>query len=370
SGGLCDEVTSDVAVQLLAAAGAENLTNATPDDSLLLSGRTGGWNDLGAIGSNTEPRGLAYAPARGVVFGVGPTAGGDDELVTLDPATGDLIASVGTLTGIQDVIALAFDPGPTADPSDDRLLALDDDASAFEDLLEIDPDTAAVTNRGGLSTGFSAGFEGLAYDSTNGVLYASSPGGLFIIDPTSCPPGLCSVTQVTAVSLPRTGAGLAWSERTGRLYLVGNQFGDAATLYDSIDPVTWATEETVVIQGFTTGGLAAPNAPLPECNDGIDNDGDGAIDFPADVGCRDADWPLENPQCQDGINNDPAQDARIDWDGGASAGVPPGQQTAPDSFCVGTPWKNREKPKSCGLGFELGLLIPLLAFARRRVRRA
>ena len=368
SGGVCDTVTSDVAVQVLAAGGAESLTTGVPDDGLLLSGRTGGWTDLGAFGVGTEPRGLAYAPERGVVFGVGPTAG-DDQLVTIDPATGAQLSTVGTLTGIQDVIALAFDPGPTSDPADDRLFALDDDATAFEDLLEIDPDTAAVTNRGGLSSGLASGFQGIAYDAANGVLYAASAAGLFTIDPASCPPGLCTMTQVTGVSVPRTGAGLSWSARTGRLYLVGNQFGDAATLFDSIEPGTWAAEETVIIEGFTTGGLAAVPTPLPACNDGIDNDGDGLVDYPADVGCWDRDSDLENPQCQDGINNDPGQDSRIDWDGGASAGVPPGQQTAPDSNCVDRPFRNRERA-GCGLGFELALLLPALFVLRGRVRRS
>ena len=32
----------------------------------------------------------------------------------------------------------------------------------------------------------------------------------------------------------------------------------------------------------------------PQCNDGIDNDGDGAIDFPADFGCSNARENNEN----------------------------------------------------------------------------
>ena len=46
---------------------------------------------------------------------------------------------------------------------------------------------------------------------------------------------------------------------------------------------------------------------LPQCNDGIDNDNDGAIDYPADFGCSDAnDDDESNPlaECQDGIDND------------------------------------------------------------------
>jgi glucose/arabinose dehydrogenase len=95
-----------------------------------------------------------------------------------------------------------------------------------------------------------------------------------------------------------------------------------------------------------------------QCGNGIDDDGDGLTDFPADPGCRNAAGNVENPQCDDGLDND--GDATFDWDG---AGVGP-----PDVFCNGQGWRTREKPKSCGLGFELGLLLPAL-FALRLGRR-
>lgn len=42
-----------------------------------------------------------------------------------------------------------------------------------------------------------------------------------------------------------------------------------------------------------------------ECNDGIDNDADGLIDFPNDPGCTEAsDDDETDPQCVDGIDND------------------------------------------------------------------
>jgi probable HAF family extracellular repeat protein len=106
---------------------------------------------------------------------------------------------------------------------------------------------------------------------------------------------------------------------------------------------------------------------LLPCNDAIDNDGDGLVDLD-DAGCRDALWPSESPQCSDGLNNDPGADALIDFDGGASAGLPPEEQTAPDPQCSGYPWAKREAAgRACGLGFELVLvLIPLT----RRLRRA
>jgi hypothetical protein len=72
------------------------------------------------------------------------------------------------------------------------------------------------------------------------------------------------------------------------------------------------------------GGNApvCPNQPTPQCRDGIDNDGDGATDFPADFSCSSADDNDEtNPksQCQDGIDND--ADGKVDFpqDSGCSS---------------------------------------------------
>jgi hypothetical protein len=74
---------------------------------------------------------------------------------------------------------------------------------------------------------------------------------------------------------------------------------------------------------------------------------------------------LENPKCQDGIDND--GDGGIDFDGGASlnGGTP---LAAPDPHCP-VAYRDAEKKASCGLGFEVALLLPpLLALRRRRER--
>jgi Right handed beta helix region len=48
-----------------------------------------------------------------------------------------------------------------------------------------------------------------------------------------------------------------------------------------------------------------PVAPAPrECADGVDNDGDGRVDFPSDRGCRSAADPSERTDCDDGVDND------------------------------------------------------------------
>jgi PKD repeat protein len=108
--------------------------------------------------------------------------------------------------------------------------------------------------------------------------------------------------------------------------------------------------------------LTASFAALPVCSDSLDNDGDGLFDFPADPGCRLATSDTEAPACDDGVDND--GDSKIDWDGG------PGGAT-PDDNCT-MPWRRTEAPPgapSCGLGFELALVLPLLARLRLRNSR-
>jgi hypothetical protein len=110
-------------------------------------------------------------------------------------------------------------------------------------------------------------------------------------------------------------------------------------------------------------GAASYTNERPLCNDGLDNDGDGATDGPFDIGCKGQSGVNERPACADGMDSD--NDGRVDFDGGAWAGLPP---TAPDPQCEGRPWTARESVASCGLGFELALPLGLLYWRRRRLR--
>jgi DNA-binding beta-propeller fold protein YncE len=226
---------------------------------------SGGWVNLGAIGASTAPTGLAYAPLRGVLYAINPLPG-SDELITLDPETGIKTGTIGTLSGKEEVRALAFDPGNTDAEHDDRLLALvrDEVEPGFENLFEIDPDHGFVYDLGYLDLGATNGFQGLAYDSLNDKLYASGyrTGGLYEID-FSCPVFWCWMTQVSGISVERTNSSLAYSEETGRLYLSGSQSGPR-TLFNSIDATTFETFPSVGIDDYTPGGLAA--IPVPEPN--------------------------------------------------------------------------------------------------------
>ncbi|MEN8159508.1 MAG: hypothetical protein ABFS41_05475 [Myxococcota bacterium] len=99
---------------------------------------------------------------------------------------------------------------------------------------------------------------------------------------------------------------------------------------------------------------SSPPAPVPACDDAVDNDGDGAADFPADPGCASAASGLEDPACDDGIDND--RDGRVDLD---------------DAHCTSA---SRAREASapptagCGLGPELAFVVAWLARRRARAR--
>jgi uncharacterized membrane protein len=100
-------------------------------------------------------------------------------------------------------------------------------------------------------------------------------------------------------------------------------------------------------------------AELP-CDDTWDNDGDGLFDYPDDPGCASPVSTSESPACDDELDND--GDGGIDWDGGEAAGPV-------DPDCVGLPWRPRERPKACGLGAELALPLAVITHLLSRRRR-
>ena len=108
----------------------------------------------------------------------------------------------------------------------------------------------------------------------------------------------------------------------------------------------------------------------PACNDGLDNDGDGRTDSPWDVACAGPWHASERSNCEDGLDND--ADGLADFDGGAlhNGGVP---RFEPEPDCVAAPYLSAELPPlrgwGCGLGPELSLvLLAVWRLRRRRVR--
>ena len=65
---------------------------------------------------------------------------------------------------------------------------------------------------------------------------------------------------------------------------------------------------------YQPGGPVTP-PPITACNDGVDNDLDGTIDYPADPGCTsladDSERDLNGPVCDDTIDND--SDGLVDY---------------------------------------------------------
>jgi streptogramin lyase len=257
-------------------------------------------------------------------------------------------------------------------------------------IYRISADGSSITK---VTPGFSGDvWNDLAVQSDGVILAAgthSGAAGVFRIDP--------GTGTVTAVSNSGWTAPSAVAQGpTGRLFA-----SDAGTCTESgctgakvveLDPATGAALHTASGGGITGETDLAVVTALPQCDNGVDDDGDGKVDFPADPNCKSFETPselpacengidddgdgltdypadpgcssptfnLENPQCSDGIDND--GDGKIDYAGG-----PHGEP--PDPQCTG-PFLNTEAPSGCGIGAELVLALPpLFAWRRRRLRR-
>ncbi len=275
SGGLCGVSSGDAGVELLAAASLGDISGP-PEDAIRIAALAGNWSDLGQISATAQDvRGLAYASDSGTLYGVVPTVA-DDLIVTIDPTTGDLIATIGAIAnGSEEFVSLAYDPGDTSSASDDRLIGLEVAGSSGE-FRAIDPDSASTTTLlGSLPFGSAELFTGMAYDSIRDKLFLatpfgdSTPGselkGLFETDLSSCPPSPCTTTQVAGLGLFRDDASLAFSAESGQLYLVGTLFyqnlGVTRTFYDIVDPTTLESREALSLDRFTPAALAAVPEP-------------------------------------------------------------------------------------------------------------
>jgi hypothetical protein len=319
---------------------------------------------VGAIGSYPLVSALALS-ADGSVLYAAASADGDgraERLVQIDPASATA-TEIGLFgAGYQDVHALALSPSGTlyAFHPTDRSPELYGIPAAFG---VVDPATGAVTS----STSLGGDPIGADFDPS-GRLYATdfspvAPSQLVRIDPATG-----SATVLGSIGLgPVTG--LAATSPTG----------DDPDCADGVDNDGDGRVDAAADPGCAGAGDLSEKAPGVACDDGADNDGDGYIDYPSDPGCWLPTFPFEKPQCQDGIDND--GQPGTDFDGGqsihgaCSGGSCPAGVNDPEADGVPNPdpqckaWHNQEQSSSCGLGFELAVLLPLLARLRGRAAR-
>ena len=176
------------------------------------------------------------------------------------------------------------------------------------------------------------------------------------------PPGGGVVSVLGGERLTVDADGDLFSRTSSGAYLRRTPGGDTTVVEAPTSPLGLIAATAEDFEADASGlllpslvGNVVYRVPLPpECGDGLDNDGDGLVDFPDDPGCRDVDW-FEAPPCDDGLDND--LDGRIDFAGG------PGGEP-PDGVCK-APWELFEK-SGCGLGPELAPLLALLLAGRRR----
>lgn len=110
---------------------------------------------------------------------------------------------------------------------------------------------------------------------------------------------------------------------TGRDYCQGvhpGESGDPSLAEQIICYTKWRIDQVdpnVPFEPELNDYCNMPPPPAPQCDDTIDNDGDGLVDYPLDPGCTDEDDDSESPnppplfQCMDSIDND--QDGLVDY---------------------------------------------------------
>ncbi len=134
----------------------------------------------------------------------------------------------------------------------------------------------------------------------------------------TCPPGfVCGSDHLCYRELPPVDATVPSDARTD------DARTDDASIIDAL--IGDAADIDALIAD--AGGI---DALIVECNDGIDNDCDGQVDWPDDPGCTSALDPSElgTKECDDGIDND--GDGGIDFHQVSGCGPTDPQCNGPD----------------------------------------
>ena len=273
-----------------------------------------------------------------------------DLLVTGFGALGDGVFRIAATGAPVNVLK----PGFSTDIWNDLAVAANGDIIAVGRHFSGGPGVYRVNPTTGISTAISTG---AAWIDPSGVAVAGN-GDLFVGDAGTCTASGCSGAAVVRVH-PGSGVRLAvWSGGfiTGPtdLAIVSAVPACANGIDDDADGA---------VDYPADPGCTSPTAAFeqPACSDGVDNDGDGASDFPADPGCGSTLAKTERPACSDGLDND--GDGKVDFDGGPGGGTP-------DPQCKSNAAGIGEGASSCGLGAEVALALAAIQHLRRtRSRR-
>jgi Tol biopolymer transport system component len=263
-----------------------------------------------------------------------------------------------------DLTSDASDASPAWRPDGSAIAFEHDAGDGTTDIEEIEPTPGATPTQLVLQSGddgdpaFTAVGDGFAYATQDGdssvalTIYAQSGVDSGFFHPGENP------------TWSQDGKLVAYDDGNGAIAFVDVRTGDTTPISSSGDrDPSWQ--------------------PVPACSNGIDDDGDGYVDYPADPGCTGPDDPSEHadtPGCDDGIDNDgdglvdmqdpgcpfpqapyedPKCDNGIDDDGD-------GLTDFADPTCQAS-WPYWEAAPRCGLGAELVLALGLLRRRRWRV---
>jgi len=321
-------------------------------------------------------------------------------------ATRSGVAPAADIVAIQ-IFTRFSGPSNCPGPHDPCLLAFTSDVVAGIDFARnlpgIDVDVVNLSLAGGQHTSscdaddppMTAGISSLLAEDIVTVASAGNDGSTNAIGSPACIEGVISVGASTVgdgvwsssnsasfLDLLAPGVGIdsatpaalnggsLWKNQTGTSVATPHVAGAIAALRGAA-PDTSSAELLFLLQlggvpitdgksGITTPRIDVAKSLLllapAECWNGQDDDGDGEVDFPDDAGCLGG-FGREAPACEDGLDND--GDGGIDFAGG-----PAGQPA--DAGCASPSDRSESAGFSCGLGVELLVLLPGLAWLRRR----
>jgi uncharacterized membrane protein len=271
-------------------------------------------------------------------------------LVTGFGAVGDGVFRAGPTGSPLNVLK----PGFTTDIWNDLALEANGNIIAVGDDFTTGPGVYRVNPTTGVATPLATGS---AWIEPTGVAVAGD-GEIFVGDAGTCTTSGCTGASVVRVN-PSTGARVSvWSGGS----ITGSTDLAIVTALPACGNGVDDDGDTAIDYPSDIGcETLADTLELPGCSDGLDNDGDGLTDFGADPGCGSVLSNQEQPHCSDGLDND--GDGKTDWNGGPGGG-------APDPQCAGGAAVGKENSSSsCGLGAEAAFALALIRWATRRTAR-